>query len=53
MELSSETRELPLSEGAHAPDFELPDQNGRRHKFSDYRGKRILLYFYPADNTSG
>ncbi len=53
MELSPETRELPLQEGADAPDFELPDQDRRRHKLSDYRGKRVLLYFYPADNTSG
>ncbi len=36
-----------------APDFELPDQNGKKHKLSDYRGSWVLLYFYPKDNTSG
>jgi peroxiredoxin Q/BCP len=36
-----------------APDFELPDEAGRRHKLSDYRGRRVVLYFYPADETSG
>ena len=36
-----------------APDFELPDQNGEMHKLSDYRGKKVILYFYPRDNTAG
>jgi peroxiredoxin Q/BCP len=36
-----------------APDFSLPDQNGKIHKLSDYKGKWILLYFYPKDNTTG
>lgn len=36
-----------------APDFELPDQNGKMHKLSDYLGKKVVLYFYPKDNTSG
>ena len=36
-----------------APDFELPDQNGEMHRLSDYRGQRVILYFYPKDNTSG
>ena len=34
-------------------DFELPDQNGKIHKLSDYRGKWIVLYFYPKDDTPG
>ena len=42
-----------LQVGAKAPDFELPDQNGKMHKLSDYRGKKVILYFYPKDNTSG
>ena len=42
-----------LEIGTMAPDFELPDQNGEMHKLSDYRGKRVILYFYPKDNTSG
>lgn len=36
-----------------APDFSLPDQDGKNHKLSDYRGKWVLLYFYPKDNTPG
>ena len=36
-----------------APDFSLPDQNGKTHKLSDYRGKYVLLYFYPKDDTPG
>ena len=42
-----------LAIGTPAPDFELPDQNGDLHKLSDYRGKKVILYFYPKDNTSG
>ena len=42
-----------LAIGSMAPDFELPDQNGNKHRLSDYRGKKVILYFYPKDNTSG
>ena len=42
-----------LNIGEMAPDFELPDQNGQTHRLSDYRGQRVILYFYPKDNTSG
>ena len=42
-----------LNIGEMAPDFELPDQNGEMHRLSDYRGQRVILYFYPKDNTSG
>jgi peroxiredoxin Q/BCP len=42
-----------LETGTKAPDFELPDQNGKVHKLSDYMGKKVILYFYPKDNTSG
>ena len=42
-----------LSIGTVAPDFTLPDQNGENHSLSDYRGQRVILYFYPKDNTSG
>lgn len=42
-----------LEIGTVAPDFELPDQDGVMHKLSDYRGKKVILYFYPRDNTSG
>jgi len=36
-----------------APDFSLKDQNGDKHSLSDYKGKWILLYFYPHDDTPG
>ena len=42
-----------LEVGVKAPDFALPDQNGSVHKLSDYAGKRVILYFYPKDNTAG
>ena len=42
-----------LEVGTKAPDFTLPDQNGNMHSLSDYRGKKIILYFYPKDNTPG
>ena len=42
-----------LETGTKAPDFELPDQNGQIHRLSDYRGKKVILYFYPKDNTPG
>ena len=42
-----------LETGTKAPDFELPDQNGNMHKLSDYAGKKVILYFYPKDNTAG
>ena len=42
-----------LEVGTKAPDFTLPDQNGNRHSLSDYRGKKVILYFYPKDNTPG
>ena len=42
-----------LEVGVKAPDFELPDQNGKIHRLSDYTGKKVILYFYPKDNTAG
>ena len=42
-----------LETGTKAPDFELPDQNGKMHKLSFYAGKKVILYFYPKDNTPG
>ena len=42
-----------LEIGIQAPDFELPDQDGVIHKLSDYKGKKVILYFYPKDNTAG
>ena len=44
--------ELPQV-GKPAPDFNLPDQNGKQHALQDYRGKWLVLYFYPKDDTPG
>ncbi|MDY4921580.1 peroxiredoxin [Frisingicoccus sp.] len=42
-----------LEIGMKAPDFSLPDQNGTVHTLEEYRGKKVVLYFYPKDNTAG
>jgi len=42
-----------IETGKKAPEFALPDQSGKTHRLSDYRGKRVVLYFYPKDDTSG
>ena len=42
-----------LAEGTMAPDFTLPADGGGEVTLSDYRGKKVVLYFYPKDNTSG
>ena len=36
-----------LETGTKAPAFELPDQNGVMHRLEDYKGKKVILYFYP------
>ena len=42
-----------LEVGTRAPMFTLPDQNGVNHSLADYAGKKVILYFYPKDNTAG
>ena len=42
-----------LTEGTPAPDFSSKDQNGQSIKLSDFRGKKVILFFYPKDNTPG
>ena len=42
-----------LAIGTAAPEFTLPDQNGELKSLSDYRGQKVVLYFYPKDMTSG
>jgi thioredoxin-dependent peroxiredoxin len=42
-----------LKEGEKAPDFTAKDQNGNTVSLSDYKGKNIILYFYPKDDTPG
>jgi peroxiredoxin Q/BCP len=42
-----------LKIGDKAPDFELKDQDGESHNLSDYKTKKVVLYFYPKDDTPG
>ena len=42
-----------LAIGEKAPSFSLPDQNGVVHTLEEYAGKKVVLYFYPKDNTAG
>lgn len=44
---------MPLSPGTPAPDFVLPDETGTLRRLSDYRGRPVVLYFYPKDDTPG
>ena len=44
---------MTIQEGKTAPAFILPDQNGNEVALKDFRGKNVVLYFYPKDNTSG
>ena len=42
-----------LEKGMMAPDFTLIGSDNKEHKLSDYKGKKVILYFYPKDNTPG
>jgi thioredoxin-dependent peroxiredoxin len=42
-----------LAVGTQAPEFTTTDQDGKRRSLSDFKGKQVILYFYPKDNTSG
>jgi thioredoxin-dependent peroxiredoxin len=42
-----------IQKGQIAPDFTLSDQDGNMHTLSNYRGKKVLIYFYPKDDTPG
>ncbi len=42
-----------LKEGDKAPDFSAKDQNGNAVSLSDFTGKRVVLWFYPKDDTPG
>ena len=44
---------VPLEAGSPAPDFSLPDKDGKAHSLSDYRGQKVIVYFYPAASTPG
>ncbi|MCS6909992.1 MAG: thioredoxin-dependent thiol peroxidase [Anaerolineales bacterium] len=44
---------MPLKIGDPAPDFTLPDENGKPVTLSSFRGRKVILYFYPKDDTPG
>ncbi|MFO7524325.1 MAG: thioredoxin-dependent thiol peroxidase [Ignavibacteriaceae bacterium] len=44
---------MPVNTGDNAPAFSLPDQNGNTVNLDDFKGKTVILYFYPKDDTSG
>jgi peroxiredoxin Q/BCP len=53
MNTSPSSKETHLNPGDLAPEFTLQDQRSRRHTLADYRGRLVLLYTYPEDDTSG
>ena len=44
---------MPISAGIPAPEFEMLDDTNVTRKLSDFRGQKVILYFYPADDTPG
>ena len=42
-----------ITEGAKAPDFKLEDETGKVHTLADYSGRKLVIFFYPKDNTPG
>ena len=44
---------MPISSGIQAPDFSLPDESNVTRRLSDFRGRKVILYFYPKDDTPG
>ena len=50
---SLQSNEVHLTEGQEAPNFTLKDQEGNEHTLSSYRGKKVVIYFYPKDDTPG
>jgi thioredoxin-dependent peroxiredoxin len=44
---------MPIASGIQAPDFDLPDENNVTRRLSDFRGRPVVLYFYPKDDTPG
>src|SRR5690606_16526612 len=51
--MSSQTSLQPLSVGTTAPDFDLPATGGRQVRLSDFRGRNLIIVFYPKDQTPG
>jgi len=48
-----DSKKQELQEGQAAPDFELKDQDGKAVRLSDFKGRNVILYFYPKDDTPG
>ncbi len=48
-----ERTDIMLESGCKAPEFSLPDKDGNIIKLSDFKGKKVILYFYPKDSTPG
>jgi len=44
---------MAIKEGSAAPVFTLPDSTGNKVSLKDFKGKNVIVYFYPKDNTSG
>ena len=44
---------MPIVEGKAAPAFTLPDSEGKMVSLKDFKGKNVVVFFYPKDNTSG
>ena len=44
---------MPIVEGKAAPAFTLPDAQGKKVSLKDFKGKNVVVFFYPKDNTSG
>ena len=44
---------MAIEKGIISPEFTLPDESGKMQSLSDFRGKNVLLYFYPKDDTPG
>ena len=44
---------MPLEPGQKVPGFALPDENGKTVKLSEFKGRRVVVFFYPKANTSG
>ncbi len=50
---SFQSRLMSLQIGEKAPDFTLPDQDGKQVQLSSFKGQRVIIYFYPKDDTPG
>jgi len=44
---------MTMTEGQQAPDFKLVGSDGKEHQLKDYNGKKLIIFFYPKDNTPG